>query len=164
MQLGCSFEAEGLQRDFSDDGQPPSNMNLDEHPLREMLASQHGGGVGQVLVDRVEDGEPVVIAMSDGSTLTLNEPEETIRVLVERFNWRSNESRTVDWSGDRPAAYVLEVCRRVEKEFTLKEIVARISAERPDMIMEFAGAWARLVRYKMLRMLKVGDPCLYTLG
>lgn len=139
-------------------------MRLEEQQLREMLASQQSGGVGQCLVEKVEGGEVIEVSLDDGGMLTLNEPEEAIRVLVERFHWRMNEPKTVDWSVDQTAAYVLEVCRRVEKEFTLKEIVARIAAERPEMILEFAGAWARLISGRTLRMLKSGETCLYTLN
>jgi hypothetical protein len=62
---------------------------------------------------------------------------------------------------DRMAAYVLATCQRIEREFTLKEIVARVQDERPDMIKEFAEAWGRLIARKEIRRSTNGVPSLY---
>ena len=62
---------------------------------------------------------------------------------------------------DHMAAYVLAMCQRIEREFTLKEIVTRVQDERPDMIKEFAEAWGRLIARKEIRRSKNGLPSLY---
>jgi hypothetical protein len=64
---------------------------------------------------------------------------------------------------DPTAACLLEMCHRVQREFTLREIVARVMDERPEMIMEFAEAWGRLVREKLIRVSRPGLPNTYEL-
>lgn len=53
------------------------------------------------------------------------------------------------------------MCQRVQREFTLREIVARVSDERPEMIMEFAEAWGRLMRGRQIRVSRQGLPNMY---
>jgi hypothetical protein len=60
-------------------------------------------------------------------------------------------------------AYVLGVCERVEVEFTLREIVARIANERPEMILEFAQVWGRLIRDELIALCSSGMPNTYRL-
>jgi hypothetical protein len=140
-------------------------MDCDEKPLREMLMSAHGGGVGQCLIDKVAGGEPIVIAMLDGSKMLLTESAEAVQVLVERFGWRREiPDGGIDWRSDKAAAYILGMCQRVERGFTLREIVARVQSERPEMILEFAATWGRLIRNKMIRILREAEPCLYEVG
>jgi hypothetical protein len=63
---------------------------------------------------------------------------------------------------DRSAAHVLDMCQRMEHEFTLKELVARVLDERPDMIVEFAEAWGRLIQNKLIRLCReTSRPCTY---
>jgi hypothetical protein len=62
---------------------------------------------------------------------------------------------------DRMAAYVLAMCQRMEREFTLREIVARVQDERPEMIADFAEAWGRLIERKEIRRRTNGVPSLY---
>jgi hypothetical protein len=62
---------------------------------------------------------------------------------------------------DPVAACLLEMCRRVEREFTLREIVARVMDERPEMIIDFAEAWGRLMRGKHIRVSRHGLPNTY---
>lgn len=52
------------------------------------------------------------------------------------------------------AAHILGICERVERQFTLREIVARVMNERPEMIMEFAEGWGTLIRERSERMTK----------
>jgi hypothetical protein len=60
-------------------------------------------------------------------------------------------------------AYVLGVCERVEVEFTLREIVTRIVNERPEMILEFAQVWGRLIRDEAIALCSSGRPNTYRL-
>jgi hypothetical protein len=60
-------------------------------------------------------------------------------------------------------AYVLGVCERVESRFTLREIVARIASERPEMILEFAQVWGRLIRDEAIALCSSGMPNTYRL-
>jgi hypothetical protein len=60
-------------------------------------------------------------------------------------------------------AYVLGVCERVESRFTLREIVARIASERPEMILEFAQVWGRLIRDEAIALCSSGTPNTYRL-
>jgi hypothetical protein len=137
-------------------------MDCEERALRDMLGSVYGDGVGQCILDKAQSGEPIVIAMEDGSIITLSSVGDALRVLLERFGWRKGPAiEGIDWRTDQIAAWVLGVCRRVEKHFTLQEVVARISMERPEMILEFASAWGRLIRGKYVRLLKKDEPCLY---
>jgi hypothetical protein len=64
---------------------------------------------------------------------------------------------------DQRHAYVLGVCERVESEFTLREIVARIVTERPEMILDFAGIWGRLIRSEVVALCSSGSPTRYRL-
>ncbi len=65
---------------------------------------------------------------------------------------------------DQQHAYVLGVCERVEVEFTLREIVARIVNERPEMILEFAQVWGRLIRDQAIALCNSGKPNTYRLS
>jgi hypothetical protein len=132
-------------------------MKCEENALREVLSSVHGGEAGQSIWDRVKNGEQVSIAMVDGTTLALTDPVETLRVLLECFDWK----RRIDWSDDRTAAYVLGICQRVERRFTLREVVARIALERPEAVLEFASAWGRLIQHKFIRVIKSGEASIY---
>jgi hypothetical protein len=62
---------------------------------------------------------------------------------------------------DQKIAYLLGMCQRVERQFTLREIVARVLDERPEMIMEFADTWDHLLRQKHIRVCKSGMPNTY---
>lgn len=137
-------------------------MECDEKSLREMLASAHGGGVGQCLMDKIESGEPIAITMLDGSTMILKETVEALQTLVEHFGWRRETTDGgINWRDDKAAAYVLGICQRVDRGFTLREVVARIVDERPEMILEFVSTWEKLIRNKTVRVFKQGEPCLY---
>jgi hypothetical protein len=140
-------------------------MECDEKSLRDMLSSVYGDGVGQCLMAKIEAGEAIVISTLDGGTMVLKETAEAVQVLVERFGWRRETTDGgINWRADKTAAYVFGMCQRVERHFTLREIVARIADERPEMILEFAATWGRLIRNKTIRLLKQGEPCLYEIG
>ena len=62
---------------------------------------------------------------------------------------------------DQMAAYVLAMCQRMERQFTLKEIVARVQGERPEMIDDFAEVWGKLIARKKIRRSKCGLPHTY---
>ncbi len=58
-------------------------------------------------------------------------------------------------------SYLLSMCQRVEREFTLDEIVSRMLDERPEMILEFAETWGNLIQSKKIRISKPGRPNTY---
>ena len=62
---------------------------------------------------------------------------------------------------EQKLAYVLGMCQRVEHEFTLREIVARMLDERPEMILEFAETWGQLIQSNRIRICKQGRPNTY---
>lgn len=135
-------------------------MDCQEHSLREMLASPYGAGVGRCILEKVAGGESVNIIFVDGSAVTLTDHAEALRMLIEEFGWRvaRGPDRLVE---DQPALRVFGMCKRVERQFTLKEIVARVIDERPELILEFASAWGRLIRDKLIRVRQPGNPTLY---
>jgi hypothetical protein len=132
-------------------------MEFEEQSLRNVLSSISGGVAGERILERAKNGEAVIIAMTDGATITLSDAAEVLHALLERFDWK----RRIDWSDDRTAVYVLGICQRVERSFTLKEIVARVREERPEVILAFASAWGRLIQHKFIRIIRPGDPSYY---
>ena len=60
-------------------------------------------------------------------------------------------------------AHLLKLCRAAKRGFTLREIVARILEEKPEMILDFAHAWEELIARKMVRVRSNGRPCIYEL-
>jgi hypothetical protein len=62
---------------------------------------------------------------------------------------------------EKTLTHLLDMCRRVEKEFTLREIVARVLDERPEMVLRFAEAWGELIRRKQIRVRREGRPSTY---
>jgi hypothetical protein len=62
---------------------------------------------------------------------------------------------------ERTIAYVLDVCQRSRRGFTLREIIAHVRDERPEVILEFASIWAELLRHKRIRVFQNGEPCTY---
>jgi hypothetical protein len=66
-------------------------------------------------------------------------------------------------SEQQKISYVLGICERVEREFTLREVVARILDERPEMILEFADLWGKLFRDKVISICHGGAPNTYEL-
>jgi hypothetical protein len=66
-------------------------------------------------------------------------------------------------SEQQKISYVLGICERVEREFTLREVVARILDERPEMILEFADVWGKLFKDKLIGVCRGGAPNTYEL-
>ena len=62
---------------------------------------------------------------------------------------------------EQTLAHLLDLCRRVEKEFTLREIVGRVLDERPEMVLRFAEAWGELIRRHHIRVRREGRPSTY---
>jgi hypothetical protein len=62
-------------------------MEFDEKALRDMLASSYGQSCGQSVLEAIENGHAIVIAMEDGSTTTLSSKTQALRVMVELFGW-----------------------------------------------------------------------------
>jgi hypothetical protein len=58
---------------------------------------------------------------------------------------------------------MLGMCRSVDGEFTLAEIVSRVLDERPEMILEFAETWGDLLQARVIRIRKRGRPNTYEL-
>jgi hypothetical protein len=57
--------------------------------------------------------------------------------------------------------YVLGMCQRAEHDFTLKEIIARVMDERPEIILQFPGAWGELIRSKRVKISHKSKPFTY---
>lgn len=138
-----------------------SFMDCYVDPLRKLFSSPQGDGVGQCIVDTVAGGEPVNFHFSDGTTLTVTDVWETRRVLRTRFDWVSADDSEENVLDDRIVAHVLGMCQRVETHFSMKEIVARVMDERPEMILQFAAAWGTLIRRKLIRVCGRNEPALY---
>lgn len=64
---------------------------------------------------------------------------------------------------EQKVAYLLGMCQRVEREFTLREIIARVLEERPDMMMEFPNVWGNLISHKLIKVRQFGEPNTYEL-
>jgi hypothetical protein len=152
-------------------------MDCDEHSLRQMLASALGASVVHSILNAIVRGERTKILLADGKVIVLSDVEEALRILHEKFGWTASNPRpnpafpplSLFGSGglsldDRTAVHVLDMCHRLEQEFTLKELVARILDERPDMIVEFAEAWGRLIQNKLIRLCKGARPCTYVVA
>jgi hypothetical protein len=121
-------------------------MNCDENTLREMMVSVYGSGVGQCILEKVAGGEPVTIAQGNGITLLLTDVGETLRVLLEGFEWRPEPPRCpVDGSDDPSASYLLAICQRMKSRFTLGEVISHVLRERPAWVNDFAPAWRALI-------------------
>src|SRR5687768_12535716 len=58
----------------------------------------------------------------------------------------------VDYAQEPAVACVLDMCRRTKPPFTLMEIVARIQQERPEMIVEFASIWGKLIHARLVQV------------
>jgi hypothetical protein len=63
-------------------------MEMHESALRDLLASVHGNGCAQALVDRVADGEPLVLKTADSTYETYEDVPSVLTLLGERFGWR----------------------------------------------------------------------------
>jgi hypothetical protein len=150
-------------------------MDCDEHSLRQILTSALGASVVRSILNAIVKGEPTTILLADGGLIVLSDVEGALRILHERFGWTAANPRpnpaypplSLFGTGglsldDRSAAHVLDMCQRMEHEFTLKELVARVLDERPDMIVEFAEAWGRLIQNKLIRLCReTSRPCTY---
>ena len=105
--------------------------------------------------------------MKDGSTLVLTDVAETLGVLQSRFGWRPEESPNASprtrlrLKTDKAAAHVFAMCERMERDFTMKEIVARVLDERPTIILQFAEIWGRLIQSKLIKIHKAGEVDTY---
>lgn len=64
----------------------------------------------------------------------------------------------------RPASHVLCLCRTLQAEFTLKDIVGRLTSERPDIVHLFADAWTTLLNSQLIRVCSLGDTTTYELA
>jgi hypothetical protein len=62
---------------------------------------------------------------------------------------------------EQKCAYLLSQCQTSSREFTLAEIVERMLAERPDMILEFAETWENLIESQKIRICRRGRPNTY---
>jgi hypothetical protein len=140
-------------------------MNCDELSLREMMRSVFGSGVGQIILEKVIDGEPVVIAKEDGSTLTLTNSAETLRLLLERFEWRPEPPQgPVDGSDHEAASYLVSVCRRMAASFSLYDVIAHVMLDRPAFVLEFAPIWRGLILKRRICGATQGDLICYRLA
>lgn len=61
----------------------------------------------------------------------------------------------------RPASHVLCLCRTLQAEFTLKDLVNRLTAERPEIVHLFADAWTTLLNSHLVRVRSLGDTTTY---
>jgi hypothetical protein len=153
-------------------------MDCDEHSLRQMLASALGASVVRAILQSIVQGGQTTILLRDGSLIVLADVEKALRILHEQFGWTGVNPRpnpahpplSLFGSGglslsDRAAAQVLEMCRQLDREFTLQELVAQVLNDKPDMIVEFAEAWERLVESKLVLLCQGSSrPCTYAVA
>jgi hypothetical protein len=66
-------------------------VQFDEKTLRDMLASPYGDDCGHSILESIEAGTPVVIAMTDGRTLTLTDTSKALAMLRDAFSWQPPE-------------------------------------------------------------------------
>jgi hypothetical protein len=153
-------------------------MDCDEHSLRQMLASALGASVVRSILHSIVQGEQTTILLTDGSLIVLSGVEEALRILHQQFGWTGANSRpnpaypplSLFGSGglslsDRAAAQVLEMCQQLDHEFTLQQLVAQVLNDRPDIIVEFAEVWGRLVESKLILLCHGSSrPCTYAVA
>jgi hypothetical protein len=142
------------------------SVNSEEKSLREMLSSVHRESIGNFILTQVTSGEPVTIRMGDGSTLLLADLTETLEVLQSRFGWEPESFKArprtrLRLKTDKAAAHVFSMCERMERGFTMKEIVARVLHERPTIALQFAEIWGRLIQSKLIKVHKAGEVDTY---
>jgi hypothetical protein len=65
-----------------------SLMEMHESALHDLLASVHGDGCAQALVDRVADGEPLLLKTADSTFETYRDVPSVLALLGERFGWK----------------------------------------------------------------------------
>jgi hypothetical protein len=141
-------------------------VNCEEKSLREMLSSVHRGSIGNFILTQVTSGEPVTIRMVDGSKLVLTDVAESLDVLQSRFGWEPDSLKAgprtrLRLKTDRAAAHVFAMCERMERGFTMKEIVARVLHERPTIALQFAEVWGRLIQNKLIKVHRAGEVDTY---
>jgi hypothetical protein len=66
-------------------------VQFDEKTLRDMLASPYGNDCGYSILESIEAGTAVIIAMTDGRTLTLTETSAALAMLRDAFSWQPTE-------------------------------------------------------------------------
>jgi hypothetical protein len=64
-------------------------------------------------------------------------------------------------SDQQMLAHTLGLCERVGRRFTLRELVALISDERPELMVDFPEIWGALIRHKRVRVYQIGEPNVY---
>jgi hypothetical protein len=64
-------------------------MTLEEHTLRELLASPHKQKVCNSLLSSISTGKAVTIKMENGTVFVLETPLQAMIVLQEYFGWTS---------------------------------------------------------------------------
>jgi hypothetical protein len=143
-----------------------------------MLASALGASVVRSILHGIVRGGQSTILLVDGGLIVLSDVEEALGIFHERFGWAAAHPRPAPPShplsflvsaglspNDRAAAHVLDMCQSLEQEFTLKDLVARVLDKRPDMIVEFAEVWGRLIQGKLIRLCKgASPPCTYAVA
>ncbi len=63
-------------------------MEMHESALRDFLASVYGSGCAQALIDRVADGEALVLKTEHSTSETYEDVPSVLALLGERFGWR----------------------------------------------------------------------------
>jgi hypothetical protein len=130
------------------------SVKIAEKALRAALSSRSGTKTGKILVEKVGEGEPVVINLEDNTKLVITTTVEAIETLIERFEWCGE----INWTDDQTAAYVLGVCQRLADRFTIADVLRRLVVERPSLALEFPSAWGRLVKHKFIRRVRSTRP------
>jgi hypothetical protein len=65
-------------------------MAINEQALRQILASPHGCGCGQAILDKVAEGIPLVIEAADGRVVSCTQVFEALAILSE-LGWVPKE-------------------------------------------------------------------------
>ena len=65
-----------------------ARMECNEKFLRQMFESPYGNNVGQAILERLEHGMTVTIVGLDGNTIRLNDHDDAVKLLVQKFGWK----------------------------------------------------------------------------
>ena len=63
-------------------------MECNEKFMRQMLSSPYSQTIGAAILEQLESSQPVTIVLADGRKARLENREEALRLLAERFDWQ----------------------------------------------------------------------------
>jgi hypothetical protein len=67
-------------------------LEFTERELRDLLVSPYGPNCGQTIVEAAQNGRAIIVNMADGTTLTISDGTDALRVMHQTFGWRPAET------------------------------------------------------------------------